>query len=127
MEQYKSLVRLKPRSEWTNLDWASYLQCPIQEVPVLQNYISENYLPTIGKNRVTGKYHFCVLKLHVSPSGWRDWHLWLSDDKKGFTNESDVVRYVNETVIPTLQFNDAYAKLADIPVRALQLMHMTER
>lgn len=127
MTQSVSLVKQKPRYQWTNLDWANYLQCPIREVPSLRSYISESYLPAVCKHVATGKYHFCVYRLHVAPSGWRDWHLWLSDDKNGFTNAQDAICYANEIAIPQLQFNDIFARFAGVPTRALQLMHIKER
>ena len=128
MTQMKSLVRCKPRLEWTNLDWANYLQCPIQEVPSIRNFLYDNYVMGIERNRKTNRYSFVMYRYHIAPSGFKSPQLLLSasDEKHTFSNEKDAIEDANK-VISSLELSDFWADALNVPKCALQMMLIREK
>jgi len=128
MIQIKSLVRCKPRLEWTNLEWANHLECPIQEISSIRKFLNDNYVMAIERNRKTGRYSFAMYIYHNAPSGAKDLHLMLSadDEKHTFVNPMDALRDANN-IISSLEFSDFWAKTLNVPKRALQMMLIREK
>ena len=128
MKQEMSLVKPKSRIEWTLLDWANYLGCPVHEIPSIRKFLENNYVTAIVRNRGTGRYSFAMYRYHTAPSGAKDLHLMLSadDEKHTFTNQVDAIREANN-IISTLELNDFWAKTLNVPQRSLQMLLIREK
>ncbi len=126
MTQQKSLIKPKSRLEWTDLDWANYLCCSIQEIPSIRKFLDDNYVTAIERNKTTGRYSFAMYKYHTAPSGAKDLHLMLSDDKHSFSNLIDAMHDANN-IISTLEFSDFWAKTLNVPKQSLQMMLIREK
>ena len=127
MLQQKALIKPKPRLTWNNLDWATYLGCPIQEIESIKAFLDDNYVMAIERHRATGRYSFAMYRWHIAPSGAKDLHLMLSadDEKHMSANPVDAIREANN-VISTLELSDFWAKALNVPKRALQMMLIRE-
>lgn len=126
MVQEMSLVKPKSRSEWTDLDWANYLCCPIHEIPSIRKFLEDNYVPVIERNKSTGHYSFAMYRYHIAPSGAKDLHLMLSDDKHSFSNLTDALCDANN-IISTLEFTNFWADALNVPKRSLQMLLIRKR
>ena len=126
MKQEMSLVKPKSRFEWTSLDWASYLGCSVHEIPSIMKFLGNTYVTAIERHKVTGRYSFAMYKYHTAPSGAKDLHLMLSDDKHSFPNITDALCYANN-IISTLEFTDFWAKMLNVPKRSLQMLLIREK
>ena len=125
MNQQTALVRQKPRLQWTDLDWANYLQCTVQEIPDIKDFLDKNYVMAVERNKMTGRYSFTMYKYHTAPSGNQSLQLLLSDDKHSFVNIMDAVRDANN-IISTLELSDFWARALNVPKQALQMMLIRE-
>ena len=52
---------MKPEQlTWTDEQWAAHMDCPVQEVPSIRKYMTENFFPAIACNKETGEYYFAM-------------------------------------------------------------------
>ena len=116
----------KSRLDWTDMDWAVYFGCPVQEIPEYRKFLNENYLPAIEYNKTTGKYSFAMYRYDIAPSGHKRLRLWLTDDKHSFVKKEDALHDANN-VISTLEFTDFWAKTYKVPKQVLQMLLMCEK
>lgn len=116
----------KSRLDWTDMDWANYLNCPVQKIPEYKKILDANFLTAIERDRETGKYSFVMYQYAIAPSGFKRLQLILSDDKHKFNNLTDAVRDANN-VISTFEFTDFKAKMFDMPKKALQMLLIRQK
>ena len=121
-----SLVLLKPRLNWTDLDWATYLDCPICEIPVYKQRLSKNLRMKIKPLIATNLYEFQIFQLVIGPKGkpverfvGADWYNQSSD-------RSQVVRKANE-YISGLSLKPGWADKFGVPCHAVQMMLIREK
>lgn len=126
MTQTKNLVKPKSRLYWNNLDWATYLGCPVQNIPEYKKVLDENYVMAVERNKITGNYSFAVYTYHTKPSGDQNLQLLLSDDKHSFPTIMDAVHDANN-IISTMELNNFWAKTLGVPSRAIQMMLIREK
>lgn len=122
----KSLVQQRPRSKWTDLDWATYLGCPVTKVTGIRNFLYGTYLTSIARNEKTGRYCFAMYKYDVAPYGTIGFQL-VKIGKKEFTGIMDALRDANENIIPEMEFSDFWTNAYNVPKRALQMMLFREK
>ena len=126
MTQSKNLVKPKSRLNWNDLDWATYLDCPVQKIPEYKRVLDANYVTAVERNRTTGRYSFAMYKYHTKPSGDQNLQLLLSDDKHSFPTIMDAVHDANN-IISTMELSDFWAKALGMPARAVQMMLIREK
>ena len=111
---------------WTDEQWASHLECDARDVPILRQWMTENFSPGIGRDLVTGKYFFNMTRMDVAPSGAMRAVPYLSSDKR-FESHDRARRYANEEVLPRLAFTTLHAQAMGVPERALQMLHIYDK
>lgn len=112
---------IQGRLEWTDADWANYLDCPIKKIQEYKKILDENYVMLIEQDRVSGQYSFAAYKYNFAPSGIKRLQLWLTDDKHKFATATDAIHNANN-IISKLELNDIWAEALNIPNRAIQMM-----
>lgn len=118
---------MKPEQlKWTDKEWAAHMGCAAQQVPNIRKYILDNYFVGVGRLRDTGKYSYELYRVDYSPSGWPRYHVVQSTNKM-FESLILATKDANETFIPTLNFTPMAAEMLNIPARALQMLHVTEK
>jgi len=122
----KNLVKPKSRLNWNDLDWATYLDCPIQNIPEYKQVLDKNFVMAVERNRTTGRYSFAMYRYHTKPSGDQNLQLLLSDDKHSFPTIMDAVCDANN-IISTMELNKFWAKTLDVPARAIQMLLIREK
>lgn len=117
--------RKESRLTWTDENWASYLDCPVKDIPSIRKFLDDNYVVAIERNKITGKYSFAMYRYDVAPSGVRRLQLFLSDDKH---SSSDIKKAMHDAnnIIATLELTDFWVKALNIPKRALQMLLIRE-
>jgi hypothetical protein len=120
-----TLVQQKPRQTWTNLDWATYLCCPVKEISSIKKFLDDTFVMSIARHKNTGLYCFAMYKYDFAPSGATRLQL-INSGKKSFQNVMDALRDANENIISQMEFTDFWAKAYNVPKRALQMMLIRE-
>lgn len=111
---------------WTDKQWATYLGCPVQEVPSIRTYVRANFFPVIEQDTNTKAYNFAVTKMSTSMAGTRRIMPMISDQKT-FTDFESARTHANNEVIPNLELTKFWSDALYIPQRALQMLHIKER
>lgn len=115
-------MSLKSREDWSDKDWANYLNCPVEKIPEYKNILNDNFVFGIEQNKETKQYSFVSYKYHIHPSGHKSLQLWLTDDLHRFDTKDQAAQYANTNIISKLEFSDFWAKLYNIPSKALQMI-----
>lgn len=111
---------------WSDGQWAIYLDCPVQEIPSIRTFVTQNFFPLIERDVNTGKYNFVMTKISTSMAGTKRIMPMISY-KKTFATADEARRYANEVVIPKLELTNFWASAYYVPRRALQMLHIEER
>lgn len=111
---------------WTDKQWATYLGCPVQEVPSIRTYVRANFFPVIEQDKDTKAYNFIMTKMATSIAGTRRVMPMVSD-KKSFSDFESARTHANNEVIPKLELTKFWSGALCIPQRALQMLHIMER
>ena len=121
MKNEMSLVKQNSRQNWSDLDWANYLNCPITEIPSIKNYMQENYSSLISTNMHNGKRFVRLYRHEITPSeSIRPIQIYSAE-----LHTPNFVREANDK-ISTLELTDFWAKALNVPKRALQMMLIRE-
>ena len=112
--------------KWTDKQWATYLGCPVQEIPSIRAYVLENFFPVIEQNNATKEYNFLVTKMSTSMAGTKRVMPMISD-KKVFSDFESARKRANNEVIPKLELTKFWSDAYNIPQRALQMLHIEGR
>ena len=115
-------IILENREMWSDKEWASYLNCPVEKIAEYRKILNDNFVLGVEQNKETKKYSFVSYKWHIHPSGHRSSQLWLTDDLHRFDTFSQAAQYANQNIISKLQLTDFWAKQYNIPSKALQMM-----
>ena len=115
----------KNRLEWTDMDWATYLGCSVQQVQEYRIFLNDNFVPAIELNKETKKYSFVMYKYHTHPSGHKSLQL-MSTRNVNFSNVAEAVDDAN-SIISCMEFSDFWAKMYEMPKRAIQMMLIREK
>lgn len=111
---------------WTDEKWAAHLGCAVHRIPNIRNFVLDNYFVGVGQIRNTGKYSCELYKMDYAPSGFPRFHAIKSTDK-AFETTDAATKFANESFIPELELLPIIAKNANVPVRALQMLHVNEK
>lgn len=118
---------MKPEQlNWTDIQWASHLGCDVQRIQKIRNFILDNYFVGVGRIRGTARYSCGLYKMDYSPSGFPRFYV-VQSLNKDFESSAAATKYANETFIPNLELWPSVAKIANVPVRALQMLHVKEK
>jgi hypothetical protein len=118
---------MKPEQlTWTDEQWAAHMDCPVQEVPSIRKYMTENFFPEIERNKETGEYYFAMSKMDTSFAGTKR-VLPMITGKEKFSSFESAAKNANQNIIPKLEFNRFWSWALDVPQRALQMLHVKER
>lgn len=112
----------KSRFDWTDRDWAIYLGCPVHKVSEFKRVLDDNFIPTIERDKKTGKYFFSMYRYYIAPSGHEELKLLMSADQQ-FGKLNDALCDANN-IISTLELGVHLAEELNIPDRAIQMMLM---
>ena len=115
----------KNRLDWTDLDWATYLGCPVARVSEYRKILDENYVMVIEKNKKSGKYSFAMYRYYVKPSGNDGFQLLLSS-KREFVTKTEAINNANGH-ISNMELKDFWSKSLNVPSKAIQMMLIHER
>ena len=116
------------RGNWRDVDWASYLGCPVEKVPEYRKIVFEEFETGIAQNTQTGKYFFEMYRYEITPSGFKRPLLMYSGNKE-FVSEAEAIKDANENIIsnPNFHLNDFWAKQMGIPAKAIQMLLIKTR
>jgi hypothetical protein len=67
-----------------------------------------------------------MTKLDCAPSGAERVRLFLTSDKEFETLER-ATKYANQEILPRLMLTPFYAHALNVPMRAIQMLHIHER
>ena len=112
--------------KWTDEQWAAHLGCAVQRIPVIRKYITDYYFVGVGRISGTSRYSCGLYKMTYSPSGYPRFHV-VQSLNKDFETSAVATKYANETFIPNLELLPSVAKIANVPVRALQMLHVKQK
>lgn len=111
---------------WTDKDWAIHMNCPVQEVPSIRTFITENFFPAVEHNEFTGKYSFVMTKMDTSYAGTQRIMQILSCTDTFPTFEA-ARTHANNEVISKLELTKFWASALHVPTRALQILHIEKQ
>lgn len=112
--------------KWTDEDWAAHLGCVVRRIPCIRKIICANFFPLIVQNQENGKFSFCMTKKYYAPSGTERVKLFLTSDKE-FESSESAIKYANQEILPGLKLTAFGAHAMNVPERALQMLHISER
>ncbi|MBQ2017088.1 MAG: hypothetical protein II208_00995 [Alphaproteobacteria bacterium] len=112
--------------KWTDKQWAAHMGCAVQHVPNIRKYVLDNYFVGVGQFRDTGKYSCELYRLDYAPSGYARFHS-VTSTNQSFETADAATKFANETFIPELKLLPMVAKIANVPVCALQMLHVKEK
>ena len=117
MKQEMALLKPTPISEWSDLDWANHLGCPVTEIPSIRDYMYKNHSSLIATDTKTGQRYVRIYRHEITPSGFiRPMQIYASE-----LMQPDFVKEANDK-ISGLEMNDFWAKAWNVPKSALQLL-----
>ena len=116
---------IKNRLNWTDLDWAEYLKCPVQKIFEYRKILNDNYVMVVERNKKTGKYSFAMYRYYITPSGNDRLQLLLSG-KQSFLTYSEAVNNANGK-ISKMELKDFWVKSLNVPKQAIQMMLIREK
>ena len=112
--------------KWTNEKWAAHLGCDVQRIPCIRKIIYANFFPGIYQNTENGKYSFCMTRKYYAPSGAERVQLFFTYNKE-FNSSESAIEYANREILPGLKLTTFRAHAMNVPVGALQMLHISER
>lgn len=118
-------LQTKNRLDWNDADWATYLGCSVAQVMAYKIELDKHYIPTIERDKKTGKYSFALYRYNISPSGFKRLQLLLSDNR-AFDDIEKAMNKANE-IISTFELSDTWAKMLHIPKKAIQMLLIREK
>ncbi len=118
-------LQSKNRLDWNDADWAAYLGCSVRQVATYRVELDKYYIPTIERNRKSGKYSFALYRYHVSPSGFKRLQLLVSDSR-AFDDAAKATKIANE-IISNWELSDTWAKTLHMPKKAIQMLLIREK
>lgn len=112
--------------KWTDEQWASHLGCDVHRVQKIRKYILDNYFVGVGQVGGTNRYSCELYRMKYAPSGFSRFYV-VQSLNKDFETSAAATKYANETFIPNMELLPSVAKLSNLPVRALHMLHVQEK
>ncbi len=125
MNENKPAFKETPASRlnWTDVDWAAHLGCPVNMVAQYRAIVNDNFVACIRREALTNKYKVCLERRHDTPSGMRR-TIPVFSSARGFRSPELCRKYAQLRVIPSLELNTYWAMILGIPQRALQMINV---
>ena len=118
---------MKPEQQnWTDEQWASHLRCDVQSIPKIRKFVLDNYFVGVGQIAGTIRYSCGLYRMEYAPSGFPRFYV-VQSLNKDFETSAAATKYANEVFIPNIELLPRAAKIANVPVRALQMLHVQEK
>lgn len=117
---------MKPRINWTDQQWAMYLDVNIKNLPRIRNLVNENYSAMIVIDKKTSNRAVAIYRYEITPSGFKR-PILMATSKKTFNETDDAVKYANEEFLPNLVLTEYWSRTLGVPDRALQMLSIKER
>lgn len=117
---------MESRLNWSDAQWAKYLNCPVESVKKYKQVLENNYVTAIEKNKKTNLYSFALYKYDIAPSGVKRLRLLLSDEKHTFSDLTAAVNDANN-VISTMELSDYVASALNMPAKAIQMLLIRQK
>ena len=116
------------RENWRDVDWAKYLNCPVDKIAEYRKILSQEYDTGIAKVFATGKYRFEFYRYETLPDGIKRPLLQYSS-KEEFNNFEEARKYANEKIISADYFylKDFWAKILGVPAKAIQMLLIKQK
>ena len=113
------------REAWRDIDWATYLGCPVEKIPEYKKFLDENYVITIEQNKNTKLYSMFMYRYDIAPSGFKRLQL-IASGKEQFADLTAAIHNAND-VISKMEFSAFWAEIYDVPAKVLQMMLIREK
>ncbi len=113
------------RLEWTDADWANYLNCSVEKINEYKKILSSHIVMEIKEIR-TNFYEFQIYRLVMGPKGRKRKTLVGVDWVHQSRDRAEVVNNAN-TVISSLTLKDEIAAKFNVPNAAVQMMLIREK
>ena len=118
---------MKPEQlNWTDKQWAAHLGCDVPRVQKIRKFILDNYFVGVGQIAGTTRYSCGLYRIDCAPSGFPRFYV-VQSLNKDFETSAAATKYANEKFIPNLELLPSMAKIANVPARALQMLHVQEK
>ena len=117
---------MESRLNWSDAQWAKYLNCPVESVKKYKQVLDNNYVTAIEKNKKTNLYSLAVYKYDIAPSGAKRLQLLLSDDKHAFSDLSHAINNANN-IISNMELSDYVASALNMPAKAIQMLLIRQK
>ena len=119
-------MSINNRLDWQDINWATYLGCPVGCIPEYRRKLEGKFLITIAQHPETKKYRFEMYTYDYAPSGQKRIQL-LKSGNNLFDSYTAALNDANFNIIPMLELNPAYVKLFGMPAKAIQMMLIKQR
>ncbi len=122
----QSLANPRPRLLWNDLDWATYLDCPVQKIPEYKRILSENFVVRIHLCSANNRYIFELFQKVMGPKGRKQMRYVYSDWYYQFCDRAQEIQVANE-YISNMVFRDEVATKLNLPKKSFQMMLIREK
>ncbi len=109
------------RLNWTDVEWAKHLGCPVEMVTGYREWVNNNYIAYIAQNPATKRYMVVVDRFDYAPSGWKRCLPMITSERQ-FISPSIAEKYAERKFIPSLQLAEYNAKIHSVPAKAIQML-----
>lgn len=117
---------MEDRINWSDQDWAKYLNCPVEKIPEYRKALSANIVMEVHFCNANERYQFQIYQKVVGSEGKTIKSPVYFDFPHTYKDKKRVVRYANE-MISSLELKDEVAKKFDVPAKSVQMMLIRER
>jgi hypothetical protein len=116
----------KNRLKWTDMDWATYLGCSVQNVKQYRKVLKQNFLPCIEWDTEYKQYYFALYKREIKSSGDEKF-VTLMTGGMNFDSRKDALKDAYDNIMPGITLEKNWARGRNIPVNAIQIMRVHMR
>jgi hypothetical protein len=113
------------RLKWTDMNWATYLGCSVQQVQEYKKILNEYFIPLIKRDNKTKKYSFEMYRYDATSAGRKKSHLEIRDPRP-FNNMAEAIDNAN-SLISCMELKESWANTFNMPKRAIQMMLVREK
>jgi len=117
---------MEDRINWSDQDWAKYLNCPVEKIPEYRKALSANIVMEVHFCNANERYEFRIFKKVIGSKGRKIKSPVLLDWVHAHHDKAQVVRCANE-MISSLELKDEVAKKFNVPAKSVQMMLIRER
>lgn len=118
---------MKPEQlNWTDKDWATHLECAVQDVPKFKHYLSQNFWLGIWQEYDTKLKYAEIQVRHDTPSG-NVRYVPMVTSRAFDMPLGKMIEYTNNQFIPSLELKPVVAGARGVPSKLLQMLHINEK